>query len=275
MRVAKRLTVELIAQPADFIELNSGHGVSKALEKGLAAGYDFMPVTEAGRLIGISSLRPLTRGALASAAEIRAALKPVEVDRLVALDTPILEVLRPLQHSKFLLCLGRDGVRHVVTLWDLAQPAASQLAFGLALVVEGQVAQAIDDSYPTDAARQEVLDAAVGEGALASEARAWEQRRASAAQIAFGRSLTFGAKLKLLSYAPEARNLLKARSRQRWAIAKDDEVMDDKLRAELGEICHLRNKIGHDTAAQLSPDHLGRLIKLAHDVAGDLRGNDS
>jgi hypothetical protein len=29
------------------------------------------------------------------------------------------------------------------------------------------------------------------------------------------------------------------------------------------------------TAAQLSPDHLGRLIKLAHDVAGDLRGNDS
>jgi hypothetical protein len=49
MRVASRLTVELIAQQADFIELNNPRGgVQEPLEKGFAAGYDFMPVTKEG-----------------------------------------------------------------------------------------------------------------------------------------------------------------------------------------------------------------------------------
>jgi hypothetical protein len=266
MRVAGRLTVELIAQEADFIQLD-GRGPEQALRKGFSSGYDFMPVKTGGRLIGICHLRELTE-ASRSPADIRAVTKPVDVDRLVALDTPILEALRSLRESKFLLCLGRGGVHHVVTVWDLAQPAASQLAFGLALVVEGEVARAIDDWLENDGGWDDLRSAASYEPRLAAELRSWEKRRQVADQIALGRSLTFGAKVRLLAHVTEPLDLLRARSKKRWRRANRE-----KIHSELGEVCSFRNKIGHDSAAQLAPDRLAHLLEQTRSIAHDLAEN--
>jgi hypothetical protein len=257
--------VELIAQPAQVLELKGRGRLALAFDAGRESGFDFMPVSHDGHLIGIAPLRALNPTPHLAAKDVRAVMKPIDVNQIVALDMPILDLLPRLLRARFLLCLGRDGVQHVVTHWDLAQPAASHLAFALALVVEGETADAIDAVLITDLAISKVLRAAQADSVLTDEGEAWQRRREKLEQIQFGRSISFGAKLQLLPRVPRAVAHLRKQSRRRWR-----EVSDDKIFSELGEIRFLRNAVGHDQGSRLRPDHLARLMLLAYDVADDL-----
>jgi hypothetical protein len=265
MRTASRLTIELIAQPAQVLELKGRDRLTDAPSAGREMGFDFMPVARDGRLVGIAPLRALKQMPRPSTNDVQAVMKQIDVNQIVALDTPILDLLPRLRRAKFMLCLGRDGVRQVVTHWDLAQPTASHLAFGLALVVEGETADAIDAVLTTDRAISQALRRTEAGALLTGDATAWQQRREKMEQIQFGRSISFGAKLQLLPRLPRAVTHLRKQSKLRWR-----DVPDETIFSELHEIRGLRNAIGHDQVARLRPDHVARLILLTYEVADDL-----
>jgi hypothetical protein len=68
----------------------------------------------------------------------------------MAESSPLFALLGRFDDTPILFVLRRDGVSGIVTVFDLNQPAAHQFAFGLALVVEGEVA----DVVATDAAKR-------------------------------------------------------------------------------------------------------------------------
>jgi hypothetical protein len=103
----------------------------------------------------------------------------------------------------------------------LAQPAASHLAFGLALVVEGETADAIDAVLTTDHAISAALSATGADAVLTDEAKAWQRRRERMEQIQFARSISFGAKLQLLPRLPLAVRHLRKQSKLRWREVSD------------------------------------------------------
>jgi hypothetical protein len=59
-------------------------------------------------------------------------------------------LLRRLERRELLMCLGREGIDGVVTIYDLNQPAAHVFAFGLALLVEAELARVIAESMDGD-----------------------------------------------------------------------------------------------------------------------------
>src|SRR4029077_14522175 len=66
-------------------------------------------------------------------------------DDMVSAASPILELLNRLTERRpWLFVMGPRGIDGIVTIYDLNEPAAHQLGFGLCLVVEAALGHAIE-----------------------------------------------------------------------------------------------------------------------------------
>jgi hypothetical protein len=196
-------------------------------------GFDNLPVQDSdGRI-----RRVVSTSALANATDwdfLRSAATPLSTDQLVARDAPAFSLLERLgdEETDLLFCLGRRGVDGLVTVYDLNQPAAHLLGFGLVLICEAELGRVLRECLGEDpSTARERVEAVIGRGRMG--VRRWERAREADIEVHLASTLTFGEKCELL---PEyGLGDLAARLR----------VEGEWLMAELREIRALRDALAH------------------------------
>jgi hypothetical protein len=223
-------------------------------------GYDWLPVRNEDGIHHIVETRRLEH--IATWGEVKDQGRKVTVDDLVARDAPVLSILERLEKRGFLLCLGRNGIDGIVTVYDVNQPAAHHLGFALAIVIENEVAGAIEAALGDRALDEESVAALAEEAEVRPEnTRRWVRAKQSSTQLSFARSLSFGDKLKLL----KKHGLARLASSCSWP---SDELLDG-----LWDAKKLRDAVAHEKA-ELLEDHrqMRRLLSKAHQLAHALTG---
>lgn len=112
-------------------------------------GYDVLPVQDGtGSIVSTVARDTLRDQKSWDAVLVRQ--EPLTAERLVAREAPVLRLLDRLEAQEVLFTLGRSGVDGVVTIYDLNQPAAHLLGFGMALICESDVTRELRASLGED-----------------------------------------------------------------------------------------------------------------------------
>ena len=205
----------------------------------------------------------IERDALETASDwdgVQARARPLTAELLVPRESSVLRLLDRLETHRRLFALGRDGnVDGIVTIYDLNQPAAHLLAFGMALICESDVTRTLRRSLgddPEEAAR--AAERTLGK--TATGIRRWRRTRNADADAHIATALTFGEKLRVL------------RDDGLESLARVHELAPEDLSSELREICALRNAIGHYDEAKLSdPEWTFSRMRVAQRYARRMR----
>ncbi len=181
--------------------------------------------------------------------------EPLTADMLVSADAPALSLLDRLSQQAVLFTLGRAGVAGVVTVYDLNQPPAHLLGFGLTLVCEealGAYLLELLGEDPEDAGAQVIRYGAAGPG----YAR-WKKDKSLDKHGHPVWSLTFGEKKALLERLGTS------------GFAKRHNLSEEDLLDRLERVRELRNAIGHyDTETRLAdPDWVYERMRQASSLA--------
>jgi hypothetical protein len=194
-------------------------------------GYDILPVEDASGSI-VSTVATRTLDQATSWEAVLAQQELLTPERLVAREAPVLRLLDRLEQHEILFTLGRTGVDGVVTIYDLNQPAAHLLGFGMALICESDVTRELRATLgeDPDAAYQRAHDAL---GKTSRRLAAWKHDRSAGRELHVAAALMFGEKLAIL------------RKRGFASLAAVHGLTEDALIDELEEIAALRNAIGH------------------------------
>jgi hypothetical protein len=159
-------------------------------------GFDWLPVRDSDnqirRIVSTSSLRDAASWDVV----VRDAVL-LDADALVARDAPVFSLLDRFVERDVLFSLGRHGVDGVVTIFDLNQPAAHLLGFGLILITESEIARVLREHLGEDAvvAKARVVEVL---GKRRMGVRRWEQAREQDKDLHLASCLTLGEKLELL-----------------------------------------------------------------------------
>lgn len=260
MEVVNRLTVALLAQPMDAVE--PGESPAAVCDRAAAGGYDWMPLRgtdgEIVRLVPVSDILRFRKSPRFP--DPRDIGRPATVAVIISLDSPIHQLVRRLADEPILCCLGPDGLRHVVTNWDLARPAAQEFAFALALVVEEEIAHCLASTVSVDQYRTIVNG--LGEDApVRDRGEAWFQRRERKEGLGFIDELSFGAKLRLLDSSPDSKATLKERARAGGGVR----LRQRQLLGDVAQVKTMRNRLGHP--GQQTPQKLRERMALAYDLS--------
>ena len=193
-------------------------------------GFDILPLQDADGQIRDTIATSDLEGA-SSWEDVLRQRQPLTPDRLVAREAPVLRLLKRLERHEILFTLGRDGVDGVVTIYDLDQPAAHLFGFGMALICEADVTQALraELGEEPDAAHLRAQRVLKNSRSLA----AWRRARDAGRELHVSSRLTFGEKLAVL------------REIGFRSLAAAHGTDAASLDAELRDICDLRNAIGH------------------------------
>jgi hypothetical protein len=241
------------------VDLSRGD-LKKTYHEACKRGFDHLPVRDSDGMIR----RVVPTAALANVdswegAERHAA--PLNADLLIARDAPAFSLLERLAHGSgdVLFCLGRDGVDGVVTVFDLNQPAAHLLGFGLVLICEAEVTRVVRQHLGEDpeTAKQRV-EAGLTHRPIGI--KRWERARQVNTELHLASSLTFGEKCELLpEYGlPD--------------LAERLGVDEEQLMEELLAIKELRDALAHyDDADRLAhPEWVHARMRRAHVLAQQL-----
>lgn len=252
---ANDLRVGAIAQPP-FCADPDRDGVQATHEHAAKHGYDHLPVRDDDGVIRrVVPTRALEH--TDSWAHAFGEATSISTDQLAARDAPVFSLLERLQTHEVLFTLGRDGVDGVVTIFDLNQPAAHLLGFGLALICESEIARILqlqlgDEPQPAEDAVADVL------GAKAPGLRRYRKAREADANVQLSASLMFGEKLKVLS------------EESLEGLAERRGVPASEMKRQLEEIKDLRNAIGHSDNAKdrlADPHWVHARMTLAYSLA--------
>jgi hypothetical protein len=229
------LTVDSVSQAPFCLEWGDPRGPRFFRDHASAEGYTALPVRE-GRsincIVQTAELADVTDWARVPLG------RPIEVDDLVARDAPLFSLLPRLDHRELLLCLGREGIDGVVTVYDLNQPAAHMFALGLALLIEVEIAAAITNSLRDQRAVEEHVIAVLG--VKNRQIRRWQKAAETSEQVEILNYLTFYEKMRCLTDG--AADVLSALAA----------VHPVELRGQLREVQQLRNSIAHYAAFELA-----------------------
>jgi len=236
---ADDLRIEVLAQIPYCADVTSASPVG-AFETAQARGFEQLPVRDRDRRI-----RRLVRTAALEGrgtwGELEGDMEEITADILVARDAPAFSLLDRFAAQPILFTLGRDGIDGIVTVYDLNQPAAYILGFGLALIVESAVSEVLRRRLGEDP-NVALERAAAILGPKASGISYWKRARRSDADVHLASKLGFGEKLKVLAaYGYE--ELI-------TAVESDEETVI----ADLEGVCVLRNAIGHPEDSKLLED---------------------
>lgn len=204
--------------------------VRQTCDLAVERSFDILPIEDADGQI-LSTIATLDLQAASSWDDVLPHRKPLTPDRLVAREAPVLRLLERLERHEILFTLGRGGVDGVVTIFDLNQPAAHLFGFGMALICEADVTEALraELGEEPDVAHHRAAQILKNSRSLA----AWMRARAAGQELHVASRLTFGEKLAVL------------RENGLAVLAASHGVAPAALDAELRDICDLRNAIGH------------------------------
>jgi hypothetical protein len=191
------LRVGALAQAPFCADLGAGKKPTEVYAEATERGFDNLPVRDRDgvirRMVATSALRDASKWS-----DVGRRAITLTADTLVARDAPAFSLLDRFAEPghEILFCLGREGVDGVVTIFDLNAPAAHLLAFGLALIVEAEIAAVLrvelgDD--PDEALRrvQKVMPKASG-------IARWKQARQQGRDLDLASALLFFEKTQLL-----------------------------------------------------------------------------
>jgi hypothetical protein len=278
LAAAERITVDLVAQEPITVRPSSDTP-EWARHVADSEQFDVLPVREDdGRIVRLASREHLD--AHESETDWDGfAFDQIYPDDIVSATTPLLEVLERLSpHKPRLFVLGRRHIDGIATIYDLNQPAAHLFAFGLALVVEAELSQALEE-----AARRgpHKLDIEVDEN-LASDienaseegfsdarkrVRSWRKKAELGEQVRLSQELSFSDKIGLIEVmglAPQLAN----RCRAPYGASGPDLVQCLK-----NEVKELRNAVAHDRGELADERILWRWMLTTYHVATDLNTN--
>ncbi len=109
------------------------------------AGFDFLPVRDRGKVVGI-----LKRESGAHDALVREAMAPLNENMLASAETPLEKVIRRLLQCKFLLVVRRTAIEGIITHSDLAKLPVRLLIFAQVTHLEMEMATAIRHRFGSD-----------------------------------------------------------------------------------------------------------------------------
>jgi hypothetical protein len=242
-----------------------------------AENFDVLPISEGdGRII-----RYVRRTALAEHPSDTdwdgLVLDDIHPDDIVSASSPLLELLSRFSHERpRLFVLGRRRIDGIVTVYDLNQPAAHQFGFALALVVEGELAYAIEEKARTP---DDELDVEVDDRILESihellpgkehkstrdKADAWQKKVKKDEQLRLTQELAFNDKLLLVD-AMDIAGELAARCRSPYG--NSGESLLEALRAQVKK---LRNAVAHDSGALADEWSVWTWMRTTFELAEDL-----
>lgn len=231
IRSAEDLRVDAVAQEP-FCAEPKRLSPRETYEQACELGFDDLPVRDDDghirRMVHAVALRDAndTWDVLKSEAVV------LDADSLVAREAPAFSLLDRFVDRDVLLTLGRRGVDGVVTIYDLNQPAAHLLGFGLILIAEAELARSLRSHLGEDAAQaKESAVAVLGKGRMG--VRRWDRSRKANKDLHLSASLTFGEKLELL---PEF---------GLDELARRYGLPAQALLADLREIKNLRDALAH------------------------------
>ncbi len=268
MRAAERLTVALIAQKPYCADPT--RPFEEIVHHADAEGFTSLPVREHDGAIRNVVLTVALRK-LGSWNGLASITTPILATSVVADSTPIFAVLGRLRarppSDPPLFVLGPGTISGIVTSYDVNQPAAHYVAFGLALVVESEVADMVMScvcerrSGPPD----EVLQEAIKCHALdcGPELKRWKARKAADCQLPLIAELSFAKKLEL---AKALGVLEQAAARCGPPYARNAAG----LTRSLEEARHLRNELAHDRAGASDHSTVLSRMQMVHDLARTL-----
>jgi hypothetical protein len=209
---------------------DSARPLAEVLDEATRESFDLLPVRIAGRPI----THVISRTALAGLShwgQVADVAAPLTADLLVSADAPALSVLDRLDPHSVLFTLGSAGVEGVITIYDLNEPSAHLLGFGLVLVCEEAIAAWIRPQLGADAdkaaAKIRKLNAA------GSGFSRWKRLRAADQHGDLATALTLGEKIRVID------GLGPGELAQRVGIEAAD------LLPKLERVRELRNAIGH------------------------------
>jgi hypothetical protein len=252
---ANRLTVDSVSQTPFFLEWGDPRGPRFFYEQARAEGFTQLPVRQQR-----STTRIVLSAELATLDDWRDSSigRPIEVDDLVSRDAPLFSLLRRLQMRELLLCLGPDGVDGVVTIYDLNQPAAHMFTLGLALLIEGELANAITRSLSGDrrAVERHVISVL---GQKYGAVKRWKHDVAADSQLEILSYLSFYDKCRCLT------------ERAVQEIAQAADLDAEEARRQLREVKQIRNNIAHYDAFNLADYRtVGTRMAIAYRLARKL-----
>lgn len=230
--------------------------ITEVLHEATRNGFDLLPVRKGDRPI----THTITRAALAGLsdwAQLDQVVIPLTADVLVSADAPALSVLDRLDRHSVLFTLGAAGVEGVITIYDLNEPSAHLLGFGLVLVCEEALAAWIRPRLGTDvdqaAAKIRTLNAA------GSGFGRWRRLRDADRHGDLATALTLGEKIRVIE------GLGPAELAQRVSLASADLV------PKLKRVRELRNAIGHyDEESLADPTWVHKRMVETRDLARNL-----
>ena len=227
------LRIGALAQTPFCADLRSGKSPTDIHAEAIERGFDDLPVRDTDGVIR----RVVATSALRSASgwsDVQKRAVTLTADTLVARDAPAFSLLDRFAEPDrvILFCLGRGGVDGVVTIFDLNAPAAHLLAFGLALIVESEVAVVLRAELgedPKEALRrvQQVLPNASG-------IARWKQAHAQGRDLDLASALLFFEKTQLLERYGGS------------ALAAQCGCSKRTLMRELTAIRKMRNAVAHN-----------------------------
>lgn len=221
-------------------------------EQARTQGFDILPVREANgvirRVVRVRLLADAQDWRILESADLIAA------DEIVARDAPVFSLLDRFNHRSLLFALGRHGIDGVVTIYDLNQPAAHLLGFGLALICESEVAVVLREYLGDDPERAVSLVHVVpktGRGV-----NMWKKSRETDEDIHISSALNFTEKLRVLEHY------------QLCGFAHYLGYDEADLLERLKLVRNLRNAIGHyDEAEFVDPRIAVARMQTAEELA--------
>jgi hypothetical protein len=256
MKAADLLTVGSIAEQPSCVD--SHKPLSEIREHAVNQGYDWMPVRDDDGMIRQLVETKKLKG-LEKFSEVKDQARKVTVADLVGTETPIFSILKRLQDRPFLLCLGRSGIDGIVTPYDLNQPAAHYFGFALAIVIESEMARAIEKELVDD---EEIARIAEEEGVGKKWVTNWREAKQSSTQPRLVNLLSFGDKITLLKRA--GASPLMARCS---ALHFPEAISIEKMLAYLREVLDLRDAVAHEKPTLHEHSVMFQRLRIAHSLA--------
>ena len=182
---------------------------------------------------------------------------PLTADILVSADAPALSVLDRLVGKAVLFTLGASGVDGVITIYDLNQPSAHLLGFGLVLVCEEALARWIRLQLGSDA--DKAAEKVRRLNAAGSGYARWKKLRNTDRHGDLASALTFGEKIGVIeALGPEE-------------LARHYQIDASDLLTKLEHMRELRNAIGHYDEGRLDdPAWVHMRMLETRDIARNL-----
>ena len=184
------LRVGALAQTPFCADFGSGTSPPETYAEASERGYDHLPVRDRDgvirRVVATAALKDVSTWSRVGKHAV-----PLTTDTLVARDAPAFSLLDRFvePEHEMLFCLGREGVDGVVTIFDLNAPAAHLLAFGLALIVEAEIAAVLRIELGDEP--DEALRRVQGVMPKASGIERWKQARAQGRDLDLAAALLF------------------------------------------------------------------------------------